>query len=122
MEISLSYLAVPTLTTMKSEYEVIANLPWWHRIEWSNLFYNMLVLGLLIASLTVNALTYANTEPVVSVMKAIKTTSPNNSCKLLQSNLDGRLHTLRRRTVMFVYKAIEFLYGWPQLIFAQGST
>jgi len=57
-KVSLLYLQVPTLTTMQREYEVIADLPWWKRIELPNLFYNMLVLGLLIATLVVTTLDY----------------------------------------------------------------
>jgi len=47
---------------MQSEYRVIANLPWYHRIEWLDFFYNLLVLGLLIATLTLSAITFSQVE------------------------------------------------------------
>ena len=53
--------SAPT-TDVKGEYEAVTDFSWQQRIVWPNLFYNLLVLGLLITTLILSTITLMRVE------------------------------------------------------------
>ena len=47
---------------MQNEYESLSTLNWRQRIVWPNLCYNLLILGLLVTTLTLSAVTFSRVE------------------------------------------------------------